>query len=68
MTETLLKEMKQAVKEDKFFDFISDNYYRMEKEDLKQIIMEMDWFIYSQSPKTQREAEQYVLNVLEDED
>jgi len=68
MTETLLKEMKQAVKEDKFFDFISDNYYRMEKEDLKQIIMEMDWFIYTKSPTSQREAEQYVLDVLEDKD
>lgn len=62
--------MRTAIKDNKFFDFIANNYYQMDKEDLKQIIMEMDWFVYTQSPKMQREAEQYVLSVLlgEDED
>lgn len=68
MTKTLLDEIRKAVRDDRFFDFIANNYYRMEKEDLKQIIMEMDWFIYSQSPKKQREAEKYVLSVLANED
>lgn len=68
MTETLLDKMRVAVRDDRFFDFIANNYYEMDKEDLKQIIIEMDWFIYSQSPKTQREAEKYVLSVLANED
>ena len=68
MTETLLKEMKQAVEENTFFDFISNNYHRMEREDLKQIIMELDWFIYQQNETSQREAEKYVYNVLSEEE
>ena len=68
MTKTLLDEMRIAVRDDTFFDFIANNYYRMDKEDLKQIILEMDWFVYTQSPKTQREAEREVLSVLANED
>lgn len=68
MTEKLLDEMRVAVRDDKFFDFIANKYYELDREDLKQIIIEMDWFIYSQSPKTQREAEKYVLSVLANED
>lgn len=68
MTKTLLDEMRIAVRDDCFFDFIANNYYKMEKEDLKQIIIEMDWFVYTQSPKMQREAERDVLSVLANED
>jgi len=68
MTEKLLDEMRAAVKDDKFFDFIANKYYELDKEDLKQIIMEMDWFIYTESPRIQREAEQYMLEALEEDD
>lgn len=68
MTEKLLDEMRVAVRNDRFFDFIANKYYELDREDLKQIIIEMDWFIYSQSPKTQREAERYVLSVLANEE
>jgi len=68
MTEKLLDEMRIAVKNDRFFDFIANKYYELDREDLKQIILEMDWFIYNQSPTSQREAEKYVLSVLAGED
>lgn len=67
MTKILLDKMRTAIKDNKFFDFIANNYYQMDKEDLKQIIMEMDWFIYTENSRIQREAEQYVLEALEDE-
>lgn len=68
MTDWFLNELEKSINEDRFFDFIANNYCQMSKEELKQIIMELDWFIYTQSPTSQKEAEQYVLNVLKGEE
>ena len=68
MTKEMLEKMRIAVRDDRFFDFIANNYYKMDREDLKQIILELDWFVYTQSPKTQREAEKYVLETLLEEE
>lgn len=60
--------MRIAVRDDRFFDFIANNYCQMSKEELRQIIMELDWFIYTKSPTIQKEAEKYVLSILKGED
>ena len=39
-------EIMNAVKEDKLFDFVATHYWQMNKEDLVDIIKELDYAIY----------------------
>ena len=43
----LLEQLKEAVSNHNIYDFIANNYWKMSKEELKDIILELDFTIYS---------------------
>lgn len=43
----LLEQLKEAVSNHNIYDFIANNYWQMSKEELKDIILELDFAIYS---------------------
>ena len=45
-----IEEIKEGVKEAGLYDFIGVNYYRMTREELSNIIKEIDYAIYDQLP------------------
>jgi hypothetical protein len=40
------QEIIQAIKEDKLYDYIANNFYKMSKEDLRDLILEIIYMIY----------------------
>ena len=45
MTE-LQEELIQAIEEDCLYDWIASNYWKLSKEELKDIILELDYALY----------------------
>lgn len=44
-------ELKEAIKNNNVFDYVSNNYWKMNKEELRDIIKEYSYFIYNQGFK-----------------
>ena len=44
-TMEFLKEIKKAVANNEFYDWITTNYYKLDKEQLKEIILNLDYAI-----------------------
>lgn len=40
------QEIIQAIKEDKLYDYITNNFYKISKEDLRDLILEIIYMIY----------------------
>ena len=40
------KEIIQAIKEDKLYDFIANNYYKISKEETRDLLLELIYMIY----------------------
>lgn len=40
------QEIIQAIKEDKLYDYIANNFYKISKEDLRDLILEIIYMIY----------------------
>lgn len=40
------QEIIQAIKEDKLYDYITNNFYKMSKENLRDLILEIIYMIY----------------------
>ena len=36
-------EIMKAIEEDRLYDFIANNYYKMSKEELKDVLLEVIW-------------------------
>lgn len=45
------EELKVAIENNTIYDYISNNYYAMSKEDLRDIIKEYSYFIYTKGFK-----------------
>lgn len=52
-------EVMKAIEEDKLYDFIANNYWRMSKEELKDVLLEVIW---SNDPTD--ENKEYLLTLL----
>lgn len=55
MTPELKTKLIKAVKEDRLYDFIANHYYEMDKEELKDVFLEVIYAIH--------ESEIYITNV-----
>lgn len=42
----MTEEMKQAIEDNTFYDYIANEYYQMSKDELATIIKEYSYFIY----------------------
>ncbi len=39
--------MEKAIEEDRLYDYIANNYYKMSQEDLKDIVLELVYAVYA---------------------
>lgn len=45
------KEIMQAIKEDRLYDFIANNYYKIDREETRDLILELIYFVYEENKK-----------------
>ena len=48
-----IKEIIEGIKKEGIFDFIVNNYWKLSKEDLRDVAKELDYAIYSMYPKNE---------------
>lgn len=60
MTERLFNEMIKCVKNDTFYDFIANEYWQMDKDDLKGIILEL---VYNLSYELNNNKDQIIQDL-----
>lgn len=70
----ITKELKNVVEKGKdlkgqetsFYDYISANYYKLSKEQLKEIIINMDYAIYCRNEEMTKEIEKETVAYLKE--
>ena len=65
-----IKEIIEGVKKEGIFDFIVNNYWKLSKEDLRDVVKELDYAIYSMYPKNEYDkiVNEFCKNLEELED
>lgn len=65
-----IKEIIEGVKKEGIFDFIVNNYWKLSKEDLRDVAKELDYAIYSMYPKNEYDkiVNEFCKNLEELED
>lgn len=56
-------EVMKAIEENKLYDFIANNYWNMDKAELKDIILELIW-VYDEYGQASEEQRQHLLTCL----
>lgn len=62
--DNLIEEIRQAINENRFYDFIANNYHRIDKSVLAFIIGELDFYLYERNKNV--EAENIMLENLKE--
>ena len=65
-----IKKIIEGVKKEGIFDFIANNYWKLSKEDLRDVAKELDYDIYSMYPKNEYDkiVNEFCKNLKELED
>lgn len=65
-----IKEIIEGVKKEGIFDFIVNNYWKLSKEDLRDVAKELDYAIYSMYPQNEYDkiVNEFCKNLEELED
>lgn len=65
-----IKEIIEDIKKEGIFDFIVNNYWKLSKEDLRDVAKELDYAIYSMYPKNEYDkiVNEFCKNLEELED
>lgn len=65
-----IKEIIEGVKKEGIFDFIVNNYWKLSKENLRDVAKELDYAIYSMYPKNEYDkiVNEFCKNLEELED
>ncbi len=65
-----IKEIIEGIKKEGIFDFIVNNYWKLSKEDLRDVAKELDYAIYSMYPKNEYDkiVNEFCKNLEELED
>lgn len=65
-----IKEIIEGIKKEGIFDFIVNNYWKLSKEDLRDVAKELDYAIYSMYPQNEYDkiVNEFCKNLEELED
>ena len=66
--ENIKEQVFEALEKGELYDFIANNYYLMSKEELKDILLEVLWYLYflSITEESYKENQQFIAGALSD--
>ena len=64
--EEFLKEVGGAIEQNKLYDWIAENYTRLTQTQLKELILNLDFAIYTEAPGKEINIEYKMLEELEE--
>lgn len=62
----LLQEISEAVEYGDFYEWVANNYYKLDKEQLKEIILNLDYAIHTEREEDLKRIENKMVDELRD--